>query len=277
MTADLIKNIVHDKMLVNHLMGPGVDPHLYKASQGDLKTLQEANIIVYNGLHLEGKMTQIFEKLSKLKSVIAVSDYVDQDKILMDDEYKTLPDPHIWFNVELWASSLNGLAEQVCTIDPTNCDLYKENARSYKLELDSLHNYTLSELEKIPLSNRILITAHDAFKYFGKAYNIQVRGLQGISTLSEFGLKDRIELVDFIIENKIHAVFVESSVSQKNILAIVEACNQKGHEVTIGHSLYSDAMGPEGSPEGTYIGMVKSNVKSIVDGLMGLNKKVNEN
>lgn len=274
MAADLVRNICGDKANVTSLMGPGVDPHLYKASQGDLVALRKADLIVYNGLHLEGKMTEVFEKLAQTKSVIAISDFIDAEKVLKHDEYENAPDPHIWFDVSLWKSSIEGLSAYLCQTDPTNCEHYQSNAEKYNLQLDSLHNYVRESINNIPESKRILITAHDAFKYFGKAYDIQVKGLQGISTLSEFGLKDRVELVNFIIENEIHAVFVESSVSPKNIEAIVEGCQGKGHEVSIGGSLYSDAMGEEGTDEGHYIGMVKANVRHIVEGLTG---KANNN
>lgn len=276
MAADLVKNITGAEFEVRHLMGPGVDPHLYKASQGDLQTLQEADMIVYNGLHLEGKMTEIFEKLSKIKKVVALADLVDTSRILMDDAYEGLPDPHIWFNADLWASSLPGLAQEICSLDDSKCENFVSNANSYKQRLDSLHNYAGQELARIDDDRRVLITAHDAFKYFGDAYNIEVRGLQGISTLSEFGLKDRIDLVNFIVENGIGAVFVESSVSQKNILAIVEACKEKGHDVIIGESLYSDAMGEDGTEEGTYIGMFRSNIRNIVNGLSDKENSDNE-
>ena len=233
-------------------------------------------MIVYNGLHLEGKMTEIFEKLSKIKKVVALADLIDTSRILMDDEYEGLPDPHIWFNVDLWASSLPGLAQEICSLDDSKCESFTSNAKSYKQRLDSLHIYAGQELARIDDDRRVLITAHDAFKYFGDAYNIQVRGLQGISTLSEFGLKDRIDLVNFIVENGIGAVFVESSVSQKNILAIVEACQEKGHDVIIGESLYSDAMGEDGTEEGTYIGMFRSNIRNIVNGLSDKENSDNE-
>lgn len=267
MVADLVGNIVGDAYNVKSLMGPGVDPHLYKATQGDLRSLRDADIIIYNGLHLEGKMTSIFEQLSKIRNVVALSEFIAEEKIIKIDENEEVSDPHIWFDVSLWASSIDGLIEYLCKIDEDNCESFKSNGISYKEKLMALHSEVNEQLAVIPESQRILITAHDAFEYFGKAYNIKVRGLQGISTLSEFGLRDRIELVRYIVENKINAVFVESSVPRKNIEAIVEGCQKKGHQVIIGGSLYSDAMGEAGTTEGTYIGMVKSNVRNIIKGL----------
>ncbi len=271
MIADMIKNIVKEKAIVSSLMGPGVDPHLYKATQGDLKLLQAADLIVYNGLHLEGKMTEILENLSNIKNVEAISNHITQDSILSDPQHPSSPDPHIWFDVKLWSSAIDGILPVLINLDTSQKEYFTSNALAYKKTLHNLDAEVKSTLESIPHEQRILITAHDAFKYYGHAYNIEVRGLQGISTLSEFGLKDRVDLVDFIVKRKIHAVFVESSVSQKNIMAIVEGCKQKGHNIIIGDSLFSDAMGAENTPEGSYIGMVRSNTHSIVNGLT--NKK----
>ena len=267
MVADMVSNIVGEHITVKSLMGPGVDPHLYKATQGDLTALKNADAIIYNGLHLEGKMTSIFENLSAIKQTIPVASMVDSSSIIIYDEEGAIADPHIWFDVSLWSSILPKLAQKLCELYPEHCQDFTSNADQYKMELDSLHLFVKSEIARIPEEKRILITAHDAFEYFGRAYNIQVRGLQGISTLSEFGLKDRVDLVNYIVENNIPAVYVESSVPKKNIEAIVEGCLKKGHQVQIGGSLYSDAMGDPASTEGTYIGMVKSNVKNIVAGL----------
>ena len=267
MVADMVSNIVGEHITVKSLMGPGVDPHLYKATQGDLTALKNADAIIYNGLHLEGKMTSIFENLSAIKQTIPVASMVDSSSIIIYDEEGAIADPHIWFDVSIWSSILPKLAQELCELYPELCQDFTSNADQYKTELDSLHLFVKSEIARIPEEKRILITAHDAFEYFGRAYNIQVRGLQGISTLSEFGLKDRVDLVNYIVENNIPAVYVESSVPKKNIEAIVEGCLKKGHQVQIGGSLYSDAMGDPASTEGTYIGMVKSNVKNIVAGL----------
>jgi manganese/zinc/iron transport system substrate-binding protein len=267
MVADLAKRIGKDSIEVIALMGPGVDPHLYKATQGDLKNLQTADVILYNGLHLEGKMGEVFEKLGKVKTVFALGDAVADSLLLQDPVYTENFDPHIWFDVSLWARTVGPVARLLAEKAPEHEAYFMRNALEYQAELKVLHDWVKIEMVKIDPDKRILITAHDAFNYFGEAYDVEVRGLQGISTLSEFGLKDRVDLVNYIVDNKIKAVFVETSVSEKNIQAIVEGCQQKGHEVGIGGNLFSDAMGAEDSPEGTYTGMVKANVNTIVNSL----------
>ncbi len=267
MIADMVKNIGGDSVSVLALMGPGVDPHLYKATQGDLGRLQKADVIFYNGLHLEGKMGEVFEKLGRIKNVVPVAGRLNTAMLLQDPVYKDAFDPHIWFDVALWAQTAQMVLESLVEQDPDSERYYTQNLEVYTEELDTLHSWVKEQLNTIPEDKRIMITAHDAFSYFGRAYGIEVRGLQGISTLSEFGLKDRVDLVNFIVDKKIKAVFVETSVSEKNINAIVEGCQQKGHTVTIGGNLYSDAMGAEGTPEGTYMGMVKSNVNTLVNSL----------
>ncbi len=272
MIRDLAEHIGGDSVEVRALMGPGVDPHLYKATQGDLRQLQAADIIFYNGLHLEGKMGEIFEKLARIKTVVAVADGVDPDRLLRDPSFQGAIDPHIWFDVSLWASGIEAMAKTLAEAEPANAAYYRANAATYRRQLLDLHAWVKQEIQTIPESKRILITAHDAFNYFGEAYGIEVRGLQGISTLSEFGLKDRVDLVNFIVEREINAVFVETSVSSRNISSIVEGCRQKGHEVVIGGNLFSDAMGEIGTPEGNYIGMVQANVHSMVESLSGVSK-----
>lgn len=267
MIADVVKNVGGDSLQVTALMGPGVDPHLYKATQGDLGRLQQADIIFYNGLHLEGKMGEVFEKLERIKNVVPVSQSIDSTYLLDSPIYQGTYDPHIWFDVSLWLQTIDVVTEELIKQSPEHEKYFLKNADRYRLELEALHEWCVTEIEKIPAEKRILITAHDAFSYFGRAYGIEVRGLQGISTLSEFGLKDRVDLINFIVDRKIKAVFVETSVSQKNINAIVEGCKQKGHDVVIGGSLFSDAMGATGTPEGTYQGMVRANVKTIVESL----------
>jgi len=267
MIADLVRNIGKDSVQITALMGPGVDPHLYKATQGDLGRLQAADVIFYNGLHLEGKMGEVFEKLEQIKTVVPVAEAVDSSKLLQDPVYQGNFDPHIWFDVALWASTMDRIVETLSKVDPESKAFYEANAAAYRQELQELHNWVAAEIQQIPAEKRTLITAHDAFNYFGEAYGIEVRGLQGISTLSEFGLKDRVDLVNFIVERGIKAVFVETSVSEKNIESIVEGTRQRGHDLVIGGNLYSDAMGEAGTPEGTYVGMVRANVRTIVEGL----------
>jgi manganese/zinc/iron transport system substrate-binding protein len=267
MIGDALKQISGDSVEVNTLMGPGVDPHLYKATQGDLTLMSDADMIFYNGLHLEGKMGEILEKLKRTKQVYAVADGLKTSGIRQSDTYENAPDPHIWFDVELWSQAVRYAGEVLAEADTLNTAYYEQNMKTYLSALDSLDQWVASELKKIPEGQRIMITAHDAFGYFGEAYGIDVRGLQGISTLSDIGLQDVIRLVNFIIEKKIKAVFVETSVSDKALRAVIEGCREKGHEVKIGGSLFSDAMGESGTPEGNYVGMVRHNVTTIVEAL----------
>ncbi len=267
MIKDAVEHVTGDKAEVIALMGPGVDPHLYKATQGDLEKLTSADIVFYNGLHLEGKMGEVFEKLGRLKPVIAVSKDIQEERLRTIPGFAGTHDPHIWFDVKLWEEAVKAVRGFMVQYDSASATLYEKNAQKYLQEMDSLHTSVKTQLQQIPETQRVLITAHDAFGYFGDAYGIEVRGLQGISTVSEFGLKDVTDLVNFIISRKIKAIFVETSVSQKSINAVVEGCNQKGWKVKIGGSLYSDAMGAAGTPSGNYLGMVSANVNTIVTAL----------
>lgn len=265
MIADAVKNVTGDDADVISLMGAGVDPHLYKATQGDLQKLTDADVIFYNGLHLEGKMAEVLEKLGRTKTVIPVTQAIQENELRLITE--GIHDPHIWFDVKLWKNAVAEVEKTLSTVDSAKQQVYKVNAARYLSQLDSLDNAVSQQIQTIPATQRVLITAHDAFGYFGDAYAMEVRGLQGISTVSEFGLKDVTELVDFIISRKIKAIFVETSVSEKSINAVIEGCKNKGWQVSIGGSLYSDAMGEANTPEGTYIGMVSKNVSTIVSAL----------
>lgn len=265
MIADIVENITGDSATVEAIMQPGVDPHLYKASQGDLKKIMDADYIFYNGLHLEGKMGEIIEKQTHTKPVIALGDSISGSKVLKVSE--TTYDPHIWFDVALWKDASEVALKRLTKLNPENTAYYQQNADRYLKELDELDQWVKKEILTIPENRRVLITAHDAFSYFGKAYGIEVRGLQGISTMSEIGLRDVTDLVNYVIKNDIPAVFVESSVSDKSLKAVVEGVNNKGKELSIGGNLFSDAMGAKGTPEGTYMGMVKHNVNTIVTAL----------
>lgn len=267
MIKDAVMNIARDRAEVVALMGPGVDPHLYKASHGDLEKITGADIIFYNGLHLEGKMGSVLDKAKRIRSVVPVTEGIPVSSLKRLSDSDDALDPHIWFDVALWQRAVRNIADNLIAKDSANAAYYNANAQAYLKRLDSLHKTVKTRLAVIPDEQRVLITAHDAFGYFGSAYNVEVRGLQGISTLSEFGLKDVTELVNFIISRKIKAIFVETSVSTRSIDAIVEGCREKGWNVVIGGSLYSDAMGEEGTPEGTYIGMVDANVTTVVNAL----------
>jgi len=267
MIGDAAKNIVGDSMNVTALMGSGVDPHLYKASQSDLYAIVNSNIVFYNGLHLEGKMTDIFEKFGKRQKVVAVSDGIEKSKLRLLDPNAHTYDPHVWFDVMLWKACVKQMLPSIIELDKKNEAYYQANAEKYFIQLDSLNERVKTQILAIPADQRVLITAHDAFGYFGQAYQMEVKGLQGISTLSEFGLKDITNLVNDITSRKIKAVFVESSVPQRSIEAVLEGCQKKGHQVKLGGTLYSDAMGQSGTPEGTYIGMVDANVAIMVKAL----------
>ena len=265
MIDDIVSNLCDSTVKHEALMGPGVDPHLYKAKPSDLKKLQNADIIFYNGLHLEGKMSEVLEKLSKSgKKVFAVSEGLKENDLIKISNSE-IHDPHIWFNVELWIKATDYIYSKLKSESPTQ--VFDEYHDSFKTELTSLHNYVKQEISSIPDSQRVLITAHDAFGYFGKAYDIKVYGIQGISTLSDYGLKDLKNLQELIISNNIKAVFVESSVPKRSIEALIAGCESQGHHLTIGGTLYSDAMGQQNTPEGTYIGMVKANINTITKGL----------
>lgn len=270
MIADAVANVVGPDATVTALMGPGVDPHLYKASQGDLQQLSQADLIFYNGLHLEGKMVEILEKIGRTKPVIAVSDGVSRDQLLKLTNLGDTNDPHIWFDVSIWTDVVSYIGANMEKLDTLHAADYKQRTTAYRDSLRQLHEWVRQELSTIPATQRVLITAHDAFSYFGKAYEVEVRGLQGISTVSEYGLKDVSDLVEFISSRKINAVFVETSVPVKPLEAVVEGCAQRGHKVVIGGTLYSDAMGQAGTPEGAYLGMVRANVHTIVNALKGI-------
>ncbi|MCJ8009727.1 zinc ABC transporter substrate-binding protein [Lederbergia wuyishanensis] len=268
MISDVVKEVGGEHVNVIGLMGSGVDPHLYKASQGDIKKLDQADIIFYNGLHLEGKMVEIFERLAKKKPIVAVSDNIDRSTLRLGDENMgTEFDPHIWFNVAHWMKVTESIRDALIEYDPVNKEVYQENAANYINQLEELDSEVREKIASIPESGRVLVTAHDAFGYLGDAYGIKVMGLQGISTASEAGTKDLIDLRNYLVENEIKAVFIESSVPRKAIDAVIQGAREKGHNVEIGGELFSDALGEDGTPEGTYIGMVRHNVNTIVGAL----------
>lgn len=267
MIGDLVHNIGGEHVAVESLMGPGVDPHLYKASQGDIAKLGQAQVVFYNGLHLEGKMTDVFEQISKQKPAIAVTERMTEQELHKPAEFDGQHDPHVWFDVKLWMKAADRVKDGLIEADPAHKEQYEANTTAYKKQLQELDDYAREQLATIPKENRVLVTAHDAFGYFGSAYDIEVMGLQGLSTDSEYGLKDVQKLVDALVEKKIKAVFVESSVPKKAIEAVVQGANAKHHQVQIGGELYSDALGDAGTAEGTYIGMVRHNVDSIVKAL----------
>ena len=266
MLTDLVKTIGGDKVEVTGLMGEGVDPHLYSASAGDIEKLANADVIVYGGLHLEGKMTEVFEKLSTLdKAILNVGSKLDKKKVhLIDGE---TPDPHVWFNTEMWETEARAVAVELGKFDVKNKDYYMKNFENYKIQLDELTNYVKKRIEEIPPKSRVLVTAHDAFNYFGEQFGLEVRAIQGVSTDSETGTKNISDLANFIAERNIKAVFVESSVPKKSIEALQEAVKARGKEIKIGGELYSDSLGDKQHNAETYIKTVKANADTIVNAL----------
>ena len=267
MITDIVKNVGGNRVEVIGLMGPGVDPHLYRPSAGDVQKLNSASLIFYNGLHLESKMGDVLAKMSGDIKTVAVTDAVDRSLLLTPPEFEGQYDPHLWFNVTLWMKAVVKVRDVLSEFDSEGTLMYGSSAGRYLAKLTELHQYVKSEVERVPPQHRVLVTAHDAFNYFGKGYGFEVRGLQGISTATEAGIADIQELATFIAERRIPAIFVESSVSSKSLEAVKAAVKSKGFHVEIGGELFSDAMGNEGTPEGTYIGMVRHNIDTIVKAL----------
>lgn len=269
MLTDLVKQIGKDHVHVTGLMKAGVDPHLYQATAGDVERMQKADVVVINGIHLEGKMGSIFEQLGKAKkTIIRVSDNIPENTLLnFEEENKMVKDPHIWFSIANWKLATDEVAKGLSTKDPMHKDEYLKNAEMYKAELDALDKEVKNKISEVPEPSRVLVTAHDAFAYFARDNGFEVKGIQGISTDSEAAAADIATLAKFISSHKIKAIFVESSVPHKTMEALRDAVKAEGFDVSIGGELYSDSLGTEGSPEGTYIGMYRKNVETIVNAL----------
>ncbi|RMG66176.1 MAG: manganese transporter [Chloroflexi bacterium] len=272
MVADVVKNIGAGRVEVVSLMGPGVDPHLYKPSSGDVLKLDRADVIFYNGLHLEGRMAELFEKMTRAgKPAFAVTGGIDPTQLRALAGSPGHYDPHVWFDVRLWQDAARFVAQVLSDLDPASRELYEHNAELYLEQLDELQAYAEQRIALIPPESRVLITSHDAFGYFGRRYGFEVRGLQGVSTAAEAGARDVQELAALIADRKIKAIFVESSVPPDAIEAVQAAVRARGWDVVIGGELFSDALGADGTLEGTYIGMFKHNVDTIVGALRGPN------
>ena len=268
MLTDLVKNIGGDAIEVQGLMGAGVDPHLYKASEGDVSKLFNADVIFYNGLHLEGKLVEVFEKMeSQNKTTVPLGEFLDKKELIGSTYFASSYDPHVWFNIQFFMQFAEKVTEVLQNADPENKELYQKNKETYILELEALEEWVKTTIEALPKEKRILVTAHDAFNYFGKAYGFEVVGLQGLSTATEAGVQDVQRLSSFIIDNKVKAIFIESSVPRRTIEALQQAVLSTDHQVEIGGSLYSDALGDPGTLEGTYLGMFRYNVITIVEAL----------
>jgi manganese/zinc/iron transport system substrate-binding protein len=284
MVGDLVRNIGGPHVQVTDLFKPGVDPHTYRATTEDLRLLQSAHIVFYNGLHLEGKMGAILEQLNDRMPSIGIGDGLKSLRIpneqtadipprnrvyrngwlLRDGEH---PDPHIWFDVHLWGMTAETVAEKLAAFDPPRAADYHERGQDYRRRLEKLDREIATELAAIPKSERVLVTSHDAFRYFGRAYDVDVRGIQGVSTETEASVGHITQLVDFLVKSKVKAVFVESSVNPRSMKTLIEGCQAQRHKVAQGGELFSDAMGDPGTIEGTYEGMIRHNVKTIVDAL----------
>jgi manganese/zinc/iron transport system substrate-binding protein len=267
--ADTAARIAGEHAKVEALMGPGVDPHLYKASESDVRRLAEAELVLYNGLHLEGKMGDILTKMARTRPVVAVSEGMPEGELREPPEFQGQYDPHIWFDVHLWALTLDPIVRELTALAPAHGAVFAKNAEDYRRELLALDAEVGRRIAEIPQARRVLVTAHDAFGYFGRRYHIEVIGLQGISTLSEAGLQDVQRVVDLVVGRAIPAIFVESSVPRRSIEAVQAAVRSHGHDVAIGGQLYSDSLGGAGTPAGTYPGMVRANVETIVRALSG--------
>jgi len=269
MIADVAREVGGEHVRVTALMGEGVDPHLYKASPGDVRAMSDSDVVLYNGLHLEGRMADVIVKMAGRRTVAQVTDAIDEKLLREPPEFLGQYDPHIWFDVSLWANVVDRIRDVLREKDPANAEAYTAAASAYSQVLSELHEYAKSTLGTIPKDHRIMVTAHDAFGYFGRAYGLEVRAIQGISTDSEASLKDINSLVDVLVTGKVPAVFIESSVPRKTIDALVEGCKGRGHSIVIGGELFSDAMGKDGTLDGTYVGMVLHNVDTITRALGG--------
>lgn len=269
MIADLLTNAGKGRVLVESLMGPGIDPHSYEPRESDVSRLMEADVVFYNGIHLEGKMADLFEESAKKKHVFAIADGLFPEDIRKEIQTNT-PDPHIWFDVQLWIKCLDFVNAKLVEIDPDNSSIYETNKKNYSATLNELHQYVKQQADKIPKEQRVLITAHDAFGYFGNAYGFQVRGVQGINTVAEANSGEIGALATFMVKNKVKAFFVESSVPRKNLekLKEVAASLDPNFMLSSGGELYSDALGSKNSAAGTYEGMVKHNIETIVKALV---------
>jgi manganese/zinc/iron transport system substrate-binding protein len=268
--ADITRNVAGDRAEVIGLLGPGVDPHLYKLTRSDVGQLRAADLVFYNGLLLEGKMIDALERLaSSGKPVHAVTEAIDEEYLLTPEMFAGAYDPHVWMDPQAWAKAVEVVRDRLIAFDPAGEAVYLQNASAYLDELRALDAYAQEVLATVPEDRRVLVTAHDAFNYFGRRFGFEVLGIQGISTESEAGVREIENLVSILVERGIPAVFVETTVSQRNIRALIEGAGARGHEVAIGGSLFSDAMGAGGTYEGTYLGMIDHNVTTIARALGG--------
>ncbi|MHA3914512.1 metal ABC transporter solute-binding protein, Zn/Mn family [Halovulum sp. GXIMD14793] len=269
MISDTARRIGGDLIKVRALMGPGVDPHGYRQTRSDIVAMTRADLVLWHGLFLEAQMETFFETLARKNAVTAVADSLPVDQLLAHEDYANRYDPHVWMDPTLWRGVAETISATLQAALPGQAQAIKANADGFIKELGSLDAYSEETLSSVPEPARVLVTAHDAFGYFGRAYGFELIGIQGISTESEAGLKRIADLVDLLVDRNIGAVFVETSVSDRNMRALIEGAAARGHEVKIGGELFSDAMGPDGTYEGTYIGMIDHNVTTIATALGG--------
>jgi manganese/zinc/iron transport system substrate-binding protein len=265
--ADLVRQVAGERVEVDCLMGPGIDPHSYKATPRDADRLARADAVVASGLHLEGKLATLLERLQRTARVVAVAEQLPKDQLI--EAAAGVPDPHVWFDPRLWSRCVPAVVEPLAAIDPAGRDHYVARAADYAAQLEALDGVLRARIATIPPERRVVVTAHDAFQYFGRAYAIEVVGVQGVSTESEAGLADVNRLVDLVVSRKLPAVFVETSVAERNVKALIEGARARGQEVTIGGSLYSDALGPPGGGGDTLEAALRANVETLVAGLTG--------
>lgn len=269
MIADAVKQVGGERVAVTALMGPGVDPHTYRQTRSDIAAMTRADAVFWHGLYLEAQLEDFLRDLGKRKTVVALAESLPADRLLSNKDYAGRYDPHVWMDPRLWKGVVLATRDALTALDPAGADTFKANAERHLAEIDALAAYAETAFATVPPGSRVLVTAHDAFGYFGKAYGYEVLGIQGISTESEAGLRQIETLVETIVAKRIGAIFVESSVSDRNVRALIEGAAAKGHKVVIGGELYSDAMGAPGTYEGTYIGMIDHNVTVITRALGG--------
>ena len=267
--ADLVKEVGGSRVDVARLMGPGIDPHLFKASEQNVADLIDSDAIFYSGLHLEGKLGEVLERLEQRRPVSAVTNSIPADLLMAPPDYEGNPDPHFWFDPTLFALATDQVRASLSAIDSSHADLYAANATSYKARLAEVDAFAFEQFATIPDQQRVVVTAHDAFGYLGRRYGLEVVGLQGISTSTEAGIRDVQRIADLLVERQIPAIFVETSVPRRTIEAVQVSTANRGWSVAIGGQLYSDALGDEGTPEGTYLGMFRYNVETIATSLRG--------
>jgi manganese/zinc/iron transport system substrate-binding protein len=269
MVKDIVMQVAGDKATVTGIMGAGVDPHLYKPTRDDVSSMMRADVIFYSGLMLEGKMVDTLIKLARTKPVHAVTELIEEKYLLEPEEMQGHYDPHVWMDPSAWAKAVESVGRALAEYDPDNAGHYRERAAETLRRCEELAAYGRRVLSTVPESSRVLISSHDAFNYFGRAFGLKVMGVQGLSTESEAGLQRINELVDYIVNQGVRAVFVESSVSPRNIQALVQGVQSRGKALRIGGELYSDAMGTEGTYEGTYLGMLDHNITTVARALGG--------